>query len=69
MRDLSQRKEISDLSGTFSINKKQSMRAARRLVEQDFYTGPYGIGRQELFVSLFTVEGRLLIGHLVKMCN
>jgi hypothetical protein len=25
--------------------------------------------RQELFVSLFTVKGWLLIGHLVKMCN
>jgi hypothetical protein len=25
--------------------------------------------RQELFVSLFTVEGRPLIGNLVQMCN
>jgi hypothetical protein len=24
---------------------------------------------QELFVSIFTVEGRPLIGRLVKMCN
>jgi ATP-dependent RNA helicase DDX41 len=27
------------------------------------------IRRQKLFVSLFTVEGRPLIGYLVKMCN
>jgi hypothetical protein len=26
-------------------------------------------GRQELFASLFTVEGRPLIGHFVRMCN
>jgi hypothetical protein len=25
--------------------------------------------RQELFVSLFRVEGRPLIGHLIKICN
>jgi hypothetical protein len=28
-----------------------------------------GVDRQELFLSLFTVEGRPLIGHLVKKCN
>jgi hypothetical protein len=27
------------------------------------------MSRQELFVSLFTVEGQRLLGHLVKMCN